>query len=126
MAVLTDGKASVKLKLSRKREYRVVFFAMKEGAYTPFFGNNNSARIGISQKNLANDASMDAFYAGVDVSAAKPSYDITLKRPFAQVNVLVPGDNVPDGQTTFKSTMTVKMPIHFDLFSGRPARRRQK
>ena len=119
VAVLTDGKASVKLRLSRKREYRVVFFAMKEGAYTPFFGNNNSARIGISQKNLANDASMDAFYAGVDVSAAKTSYDITLKRPFAQLNVLVPGDNVPDGQTTFKSTMTVKMPIHFDLFSGK-------
>ena len=119
VAVLTDGKASVKLRLSRKREYRVVFFAMKEGAYTPFFGNNNSARIGISQTNPANDASMDAFYAGVDVSAAKTSYDITLKRPFAQLNVLVPGDNVPDGQTTFKSTMTVKMPIHFDLFSGK-------
>ena len=118
-ATLSGGAASIKLTLDKKRSYRVVFFAMKAGAYTTSFSNNNSARIVISQKNLANDASMDAFYASVDVTPAKTSYDIELKRPFAQLNVLVPNGNVPEGKTAFKSAMKVKMPILFDLYSGR-------
>lgn len=118
VAALSDGKASVNLKLSRKREYRIIFFAMKEGAYSTSFSNQTALFL-LDNENPANDASMDAFYASVDVSAAKTSYDITLKRPFAQLNVLVPNGNVPDGQTAFKSAMTVKMPIFFDLYNGK-------
>ena len=119
VASLSDGSASVNLRLPGKREYKIVFFAMKEGAYTTAFGNNNSARFVINPTNLANDASMDAFWASVDVTAGKTSYDITLKRPFAQLNVLVPNGNVPAGQTAFKSAMTVRMPIAFDLYGGK-------
>ncbi len=119
VAGLSGGAASVKMQLAKNRDFHVVFFAMKEGAYTPFFANNNSARFGVSKTNLANDASKDAFYANVDVTAGKTTYDIKLKRPFAQLNVLVPDGNVPEGQTAFKSTMTVKMPIFFDLYGGK-------
>ena len=118
VGTMTDGVASVHLSLPRKQEYRIVFFAQREGAYTTFF-KNNIAQFGVAQTNTANDASKDAFYTTVDVTAAKTSYDVTLKRPFAQVNVLVPVDNVPDGQTTFRSSMSVKMPIIFDLYSGK-------
>ena len=43
---------------------------------------------------------------------------VTLKRPFAQVNVLVPLAAVPTGQTAFSSAMKVKAPTTFDLFAG--------
>ena len=118
VATLKDGSASLKLTLSRSREYKIVFFAMKDGAYVTFF-SNASARFSIAKNNTANNAAMDAFYASIDVTAAKTTHEITLKRPFAQLNVLVPADNVPAGQTEFRSTMKVKMPIFFDLYEGK-------
>lgn len=118
VATLKDGAASVKMTLTRSREYRVVFFAMKKGAYVTFFGDN-SARFTIHKTNKGNDPDMDAFYASIDVTADKTTHEITLKRPFAQVNVLVPAGNVPEGQTAFSSEMTVKMPYLFDLYEGK-------
>lgn len=118
VATLKDGSASLKLTLSRSREYKIVFFAMKDGAYVTFF-SNASARFSIAKNNTANNAAMDAFYATLDVTAAKATHEVTLKRPFAQLNVLVPADNVPAGQTEFRSTMKVKMPIFFDLYEGK-------
>lgn len=118
VGTMTDGVASVHLSLPRKQEYRIVFFAQREGAYTTFF-KNNIAQFGVAQTNTANDASKDAFYTTVDVTAAKTTLEVTLKRPFAQLNVLVPADNVPEGQTTFSSSMKVRMPILFDLLAGK-------
>lgn len=117
-ATLTDGAASIQLRLPRKLEYRIVFFAQREGAYSTAF-SKGSALFAIKGKGLANDASLDAFYASVDVTAAQTSYSIKLKRPFAQLNVLVPNDNVPEGQGKFTSEVTVKMPISFDLLAGK-------
>ena len=117
-ATLKDGSASVKMTLTRSREYKIVFFAMKEDAsYMPTF-NDGRAWITLATAK-ANDASMDAFYATLDVTAAKTTHEVTLKRPFAQLNVLVPADNVPAGQTSFRSTMTVKIPITYDLLAGK-------
>ena len=48
------------------------------------------------------------------------SYDVTLRRPFSQLNVLVPADKVPSGLTAFRSSMTVKAPATFDLLAGAP------
>ena len=118
VGTMTDGVASVHLSLPRKQEYRIVFFAQREGAYTTFF-KNSIAQFGVAQTNTANDASKDAFYTTVDVTAAKTTLEVTLKRPFAQLNVLVPADNVPEGQTTFSSSMKVRMPILFDLLAGK-------
>lgn len=121
VGALSGGVASIHLRLQRSQEYRVVFFAQRKDAYTVNFANGNKASFACKSGLKANDASMDAFYATVDVTAAKTSYDVTLKRPFAQLNVLVPVENVPKGQTTFRSAMTVKMPTSFDLLAGKAA-----
>lgn len=121
VGALSGGVASIHLRLQRSQEYRVVFFAQRKDAYTVSFANGNKASFACKSGLKANDASMDAFYATVDVTAAKTSYDVTLKRPFAQLNVLVPVENVPKGQTTFRSSMTVKMPTSFDLLAGKAA-----
>ena len=115
---ITTEKASVVMTLSRNQDYKVVFFAMHDGAYDVNFADNNVATFSYKSGLKANDASLDAFYAAVDVTSASKTYNVTLKRPFAQVNVLVPTDNVPAGQTTFSSSMTVKAPASFNLFSG--------
>ena len=118
VGTMTDGVASIHLQLPQKQEYRIVFFAQREGAYTTFF-RNNQAQFGVASTNTANDAAKDAFYAAVDVTAAKTTVAVTLKRPFAQVNVLAPAGNVPEGQTAFRSSMKVRMPILFDLLAGK-------
>jgi|GEM_PF-4046588 len=115
---ITTEKASVVMTLSRNQDYKVVFFAMHDGAYDVNFADNNVATFSYKSGLKANDASLDAFYASVDVTSGSKTYNVTLKRPFAQVNVLVPTGNVPTGQTTFSSSMTVKAPASFNLFSG--------
>ena len=115
---VTAKNVSIVLTLSRKQDYKVVFFAMHEGAYDLAFADNNVATFTFKRSVKANDASLDAFYAAVDVTADTKKYDVTMKRPFAQLNVLAPKDNVPAGQTAFASTMTVTAPVSFNLFSG--------
>lgn len=109
---------TVTLTLSRGASYKVVFFAEKAGAYDVSFANNNVARFSYKAGLLANSGGLDAFYATVDVNASTTAYSVTLKRPFAQVNVLVPLAAVPIGQTAFSSAMKVKAPTTFDLFAG--------
>lgn len=109
---------TVTLTLSRGASYKVVFFAEKAGAYDVSFANNNVARFSYKAGLLANSGGLDAFYATVDVNSSTTNYSVTLKRPFAQVNVLVPLAAVPTGQTAFSSAMKVKAPTTFDLFAG--------
>ncbi len=115
---ITSEKSSVVMTLSRSQDYKVVFFAMHDGAYTVNFADNNVAAFSFKSGLKANDASLDAFYATVDVASGTKTYDVTLRRPFAQLNVLVPQDNVPKGQTAFSSAMSVTAPASFDLFAG--------
>jgi hypothetical protein len=115
---VTAKNVNVVLTLSRSQDYKVVFFAMHDGAYEVNFADNNVATFSYKRSLKANDASLDAFYATVDVSAGTKQYDVTMKRPFAQLNVLVPTANVPAGQTAFSSSMTVQAPLSFNLFSG--------
>ena len=109
---------TITLTLSKGASYKVVFFAEKAGAYDVSFANNNVARFSYKAGLLANSGGLDAFYATVDVNASTTAYSVTLKRPFAQVNVLVPLAAVPTGQTAFSSAMKVKAPTTFDLFAG--------
>ena len=118
VGTISAKSASIVLTLSRSEDYKVVFFAMHDDAYDVNFADNNVATFSFKRSVKANDASLDAFYASVDVSASTNRYDVTLKRPFAQVNVLVPLTNVPAGQTAFSSSMTVSAPTGFNLFSG--------
>lgn len=118
VVTLSAKSTSVTLTLSKSQDYRVVFFAMHEGAYNVEFGDNNLARFSYKRSLKANDASLDAFFATVDVTSASSNYDVTMKRPFAQVNVLAANASVPANQTAFSSAMTVQAPVSFDLFAG--------
>lgn len=119
VAELDGGQANdISLSLPSKREYKVIFFAQRTDAYDVRFADGGVASFSFKDGLQANDASLDAFWASVDVSAASPSYEITLIRPFAQLNVLVPAGNVPAGQTAFRSTLTVLAPTSFDLYAG--------
>lgn len=119
VASIKDGKAEVSLVLNTGQDYKVVFFAQKEGAYDVAFASGNVATFSFKDGVKANSADLDAFCATVDVLGTTLSYSVTLKRPFAQINVIVPGDNLPVGQTAFKSTMKVKAPKTYDLFGGK-------
>ena len=118
VVTLNAKSASVTLTLSKSQDYRVVFFAMREGAYDVEFGDNGVARFSFKRGLKANDASLDAFYSFVDVTSASTSYSVTMKRPFAQINVLAANGDVPSGQKTFSSAMTVQAPVSFDLYAG--------
>ena len=116
---LSKEGAGIHLMLPRSKEFRVVFFAQHEDAYDVRFADGNTASFAFKSSMKANDGALDAFCAVVDVTAARTSYEVTMKRPFAQLNVLVPADNVPEGKTTFSSSMTVSMPTSFDLLAGK-------
>ncbi len=117
---ISGGSATVTLTLSRSQDYRVVFFAQKQGMYDVQFAPGNVATFSPRSGALANDPARDAFWAAVDVKSSVSTYSVSLRRPFAQVNVLVPAGDLPAGKTTFSSTMTVKgAAAGFDLFTGK-------
>lgn len=118
VASLSGGSADVTLTLAKGKDYKVVFFAQKADAYAVRFASGNEASFSFKDGLKANNAQLDAFCGSLDLSAAAESFSVTLKRPFAQLNVLVPADNVPAGQTAFRSAMTVKAPKGYDLFAG--------
>ena len=115
---VSDKSANLTLTLSRNQEYRVVFFAMHADAYDVQFADGNLAKFSFKRNLKANDASLDAFWATVDVTAASASYNVTMKRPFAQLNVLAKSTDVPQGQEAFSSTMSVVAPVSFDMYAG--------
>ena len=115
---VSDKSASLTMTLSRNQDYRVVFFAMHADAYDVQFADGNVAKFSFKRNLKANDASLDAFWATVDVTAASASYNVTMKRPFAQLNVLAKSTDVPQGQEAFSSTMSVVAPVSFDMYAG--------
>lgn len=120
VATLDGGQSGeVVLSLPSKLEYKVIFFAQRTDAYDVRFADG-VASFSYKSALQANDGSLDAFWTAVDVSPGIVSYDVTLRRPFSQLNVLVPADKVPSGLTAFRSSMTVKAPATFDLLAGAP------
>ena len=120
-ASMSGGKASVTITLAKGQDYKVVFFVQKDDTYQLEFDDGNRAVFSYRIPVKANDRSQDAFWAVVDVKSTVASYNVTLKRPFAQLNVLVPADGVPEGKTAFSSTLSVlAAPTSFDLFAGQP------
>ena len=115
-ASISNKTATVKLTLSKGQAYDIVFFAMKDGAYDVSFANGPTATFSYKSGAKANDPTLDAFYKKVTVASASTTTEsVTLKRPFAQINVL--SSNAPTAQT-ISSTMTVKqVPTTFDLFN---------
>ena len=118
VGTVSDKAASLTLTLSRNQDYRVVFFAMHADAYDVQFADGNVAKFSFKRNLKANDASLDAFWATVDVTASSTSYNVTMKRPFAQLNVLAKNSDVPQGQTAFSSSMSVVAPVSYDMYAG--------
>lgn len=81
--------AKVDFALVKGQNYKVVFWAQAEGAYT-IAENENGKLTNITvatSESKANDESKDAFTAVEEITVSGPiSKTITLRRPFAQVN----------------------------------------
>ena len=102
-------------KIQRGKSYCVVFWAQKEGApYAIDWAKSATTgpAVTATATGAANDETRDAFFGTYETGTVTGSIDltgspITLKRPFAQVNVLVPTANFADATAAFTSSMTV-------------------
>ena len=102
-------------KIMLGRSYKVVFWAQKQGA--PYFIDwaknvNTGPTVTMTATGQANDEARDAFFGTYETGTVTGSIDLTgspisLKRPFAQVNVLVPTVNFADATASVTSSMTV-------------------
>lgn len=114
---ISAGAATVTFngKIKLGKSYKVVFWAQKEGApYAIDWAKTGTAgpTVTVTATGDANDESRDAFYG--EYLTGEVTGNITvetknavqLKRPFAQVNVLVPNDNIA-AYTTLSSEMKV-------------------
>lgn len=116
-ATISSKTASVTFsdKIMLGRSYKVVFWAQKEGA--PYFIDwaknvNTGPTVTMTATGQANDEARDAFFGTYETGTVTGSIDLTgspisLKRPFAQVNVLVPTVNFTDATASVTSSMTV-------------------
>ena len=90
---LVNGKAELDLRLVRYVKYKFVFWAQavpQEGATSPYDVSEffNDATVTVNYQGLANDDRRDAFCASKEVLVrGKDDVDVTLRRPFAQVNL---------------------------------------
>lgn len=105
-ATLTGSDDKVTLTLVAGEEYTVAFWAQNSAcdAYTVDWPNITVSYDGV----LNNDETRDAFFASVQITANESaSREVTLKRPFAQINF---GVETSEGQTlpVAKSKMSLK------------------
>ena len=83
-------KATVSVKLLRGKEYSFVCWAQNEAATCYNFADMKNIGISYSDYNASNNDLRDAFYAYAETDGKvteKFSQSITLRRPFAQINV---------------------------------------
>ena len=114
---ISAGAASVTFngKIALGKSYKVVFWAQKEGApYAIDWAKSvtTGPTVTVTATGAANDEARDAFFGMYETGAVTGSIDltgspVTLKRPFSQVNVLVPTANFVDATAAVTSSMTV-------------------
>lgn len=128
---VSDMKGTITFEkgLQRGKSYKVVFWAQHEadGFTSPYTVKLDTAKpsVTVATSGAANDDNRDAFYkvkefGPVTGDVAYAEGDIILKRPFAQVNVIVPNGNIDviPAQDQ-KSSMTVTgAPNALDLLTG--------
>lgn len=128
-AVISSANASVSFsgKLMRDNSYRIALWAQKNGApYTIDWAASSTGGPSVIATSLgnANDDTRDAFYGWYDTGVVTSNIDLTgspisLKRPFAQINVLVPNDNINNPSAPVSSSMTVaNAPTNLNLTTG--------
>jgi hypothetical protein len=106
---------TVKVKLIRNVTYSFVFFAQKTGTYT-FSDDKQTITIDYNSGALTNDDARDAFYAAeLNYTVDGPfTKDITLRRPFAQVNfgsVKADYDAAVASKVAFDATLKTKISL---------------
>ena len=107
---ITDKKAKYSIRLAKGQDYRVAFFAYNEAAA---YDVTDMKNIAVKANQKSNVEDRDAFTAYVDVAATVNAIeeDVTLKRPFAQLNLGVDAteweDAVKAGVTVTKSYIKV-------------------
>lgn len=102
-------------KVALGKSYKVVFWAQKQGApYSIDWAKTATSgpTVTVTATGYANDEARDAFFGMYETGAVTGSIDltgspVTLKRPFSQVNVLVPTANFVDATAAVTSSMTV-------------------
>lgn len=115
--------------LQRGKSYKVVFWAQHEadGFTSPYTVKLDTATpsVTVATSGAANDDNRDAFYKVIEFGPVKGDVaydegDIILKRPFAQVNVIVPNENIDvTPASEKKSSMTVTgAPNVLNLLTG--------
>lgn len=114
---ISAGAASVTFngKIALGKSYKVVFWAQKEGApYAIDWAKSATTgpTVTVTPTGAANDEVRDAFFGMYETGAVTGSIDltgspVTLKRPFSQVNVLVPTANFVDATAAITSSMSI-------------------
>ena len=121
VVAVENGRATIQVKLIKGQNYRFVFWAQK--ANNGYYNTDNLSNITVNySKALANDSSLDAFFAKEDVTNVQNpiSKTIILKRPFAQVNYvtkeeLSEGLYIKESQITVKNALTSFNPLRNKL-----------
>lgn len=121
VVAVENGRATIQVKLIKGQNYRFVFWAQK--ANNGYYNTDNLSNITVDYKNaLANDSSLDAFFAKEEVTNVQNpiSKTIILKRPFAQVNYVTKeelgeGLYIKESQITVKNALTSFNPLRNKL-----------
>lgn len=121
VVAVENGRATIQVKLIKGQNYRFVFWAQK--ANNGYYNTDNLSNITVDySKALANDSSLDAFFAKEEVTNVQNpiSKTIILKRPFAQVNYvtkeeLSEGLYIKESQITVKNALTSFNPLRNKL-----------
>lgn len=121
VVAVENGRATIQVKLVKGQNYRFVFWAQK--ANNGYYNTDNLSNITVDYSQaLANDSSLDAFFAKEDVTNVQNpiSKTIILKRPFAQVNYVTKeelgeGLYITESQITVKNALTSFNPLRNKL-----------
>lgn len=121
VVAVKNGRATIQVKLIKGQNYRFVFWAQK--ANNGYYNTDTLSNITVDYSNaLANDSSLDAFFAKEEVTNVQNpiSKTIILKRPFAQVNYVTKeelgeGLYITESQITVKNALTSFNPLRNKL-----------
>ena len=127
VVAVENGRATIQVKLIKGQNYRFVFWAQK--ANNGYYNTDNLSNITVDYSQaLANDSSLDAFFAKEEVTNVQNpiSKTIILKRPFAQVNYvtkeeLSEGLYIKESQITVKNALTSFNPLRNKLSGAKDA-----
>ena len=122
-------RTDVSLKLVNGKTYTVIFFA-RNGDFTAVTPDWTNRTMAVDYSGMTRSSEVpDAFYATETFTVTGPlQKDVTLRRPFAQVNF---GSNdlsedavkaaFGDDLASLTTKLTLKAPVTFDFISGEPA-----